>query len=137
LNIYIKIVSIPIEKNCFTDDDCDLELLCNTESNSCTCSESYFWRDDIHACFGCAPGWLEFETSKCLLFAISHSPGVTWYEAQTSCKAVLAQSMIISNTDEFKALQRKIEYLLDGDDALAATLYFHQGAWVQIDNGKY
>jgi hypothetical protein len=111
--------------------------MCNTESNSCTCPESYFWRDDIRACFGCAPGWLELETRKCLLFAIHHPPGVTWYEAQTSCKGLLAQSMIISNTDEFEALQRKIEYLLNGKDALTATLYFHQGAWIQIDNGKY
>ncbi len=76
------------------------------------------------------------ETNKCLLFAISHSPGATWYEAQTICKALIAQPMLISSTDEFIALQHKIEYILHGDDALTATLYFHQGAWVQIDNGK-
>jgi len=123
-----------IEKKCSTDDDCDLELICNKETNICTCPKPYFWRDDIRTCVGCAPGWLELETKKCLLFAISHSPGVTWYQAETTCKALIAQPMTINNN--FKALQHKIDYLLNGVNALTATLYFHQGAWVEIDNGK-
>jgi len=125
------------KKNCSTDDDCDLELKCNTETNTCTCPKPYFWRDDIHACFGCAPGWLELETKKCLLFAISDNPGVTWYQAETTCKALIAQPMMINNIDEFKALQRHINYLLNGDNALTATLYFYQGAWVKINTSKY
>jgi hypothetical protein len=44
--------------------------------------------------------------------------------------------MMIHTTDEFVALQRKIEYILNGHNALAATVYFHQGAWVQIDKGQ-
>jgi hypothetical protein len=110
--------------------------MCNADSKTCTCPEPYFWRDDIRTCFGCPPGWLELETSRCLLFAISDSPGVTWFEAQTLCTSLIAQPMMIHTTDEFVALQRKIEYILNGHNALAATVYFHQGAWVQIDKGQ-
>ncbi|CAF5117129.1 unnamed protein product, partial [Rotaria magnacalcarata] len=35
---------------------------------------------------------------------------------------------------EFTALQQQVEYLLNEHDELAATLYFHQGAWVQIND---
>ncbi|CAF3490181.1 unnamed protein product [Rotaria sordida] len=129
-----EIVSITIEKKCSTDDDCDLELMCNIESHICTCPEPYFWRQDIRACYGCAPGWLKLQTNKCLLYAISHSSGVTWYEAKKTCKSLIAQPMIISNVNEFIALQDQIEYLLNGNDELAASLYFYQGAWVQINN---
>ncbi|CAF3969656.1 unnamed protein product [Rotaria sordida] len=128
------IVSITIEKKCSTDDDCDLELMCNIESHICTCPEPYFWRQDIRACYGCAPGWLKLQTNKCLLYAISHSSGVTWYEAKKTCKSLIAQPLIINNVNEFIALQDQIEYLLNGNDELAASLYFYQGAWVQINN---
>ncbi len=137
INIFLKIVSLTIETKCSTDNDCNHQLICDTNTNSCVCSKPYFWREDIQACLGCAPGWLDFQTNKCLLYAISRSPGVTWYQAEIICKDLLAQPMLINSTNEFKDLQRKIEYLLNGDTALAATLYFHQGAWIEINNGTY
>ncbi|CAF1609409.1 unnamed protein product [Rotaria magnacalcarata] len=128
------IVSISSEEKCSTDDDCDLELLCNTKTNTCACFEPYFWREDVRACFGCSPGWLKLNANKCLLYAISQSPGVTWYEVETMCQSRIGQPMMISNIEEFTALQQQVEYLLNEHDELAATLYFHQGAWVQIND---
>ncbi|CAF1591621.1 unnamed protein product [Rotaria sp. Silwood1] len=129
--VYIKIVSITIEKKCSIDDDCDLELMCNIESHTCTCPQPYFWHEDIHACYGCAPGWLKLQTNKCLLFAISNSSGVTWYKAKKTCKSLIAQPLMINNIHEFIALQNLIEYLLNGNDELIASLYFYQ-EWSEL-----
>jgi hypothetical protein len=127
-----------IENKCSTDDDCDFDLICNIQTKTCTCPKTYFWHNDIHACFGCAPGWLDLETKKCLLFAVNHSPGVTWYQAETACNELIAQPMIINNINEFKELQRKIDYLITTEvNALSINLYFHQGTWVRINKGKY
>ncbi len=112
-------------------------MICNTKTKTCTCSKGYFWRNDLHACVGCAPGWLELQTRKCLLFAIGRTTGLTWYQAQTTCKELLAQPMRINNINEFQAFQHQIEYILNGVNALSATLYFHQGAWVEMNHGKH
>ncbi|CAF4804568.1 unnamed protein product, partial [Rotaria magnacalcarata] len=77
----------------------------------------------------------KLNANKCLLYAISQSPGVTWYEVETMCQSRIGQPMMISNIGEFTALQQQVEYLLNEHDELAATLYFHQGAWVQINDG--
>lgn len=45
----------------------------------------------------------------------------------------MAQPMIISNVEEFIALQHQIEEFLYKDNELTAILYFHQGAWIQIN----
>ena len=79
---------------------------------------------------------MDLETSKCLLYAVSGSSGVTWYQVETICKDLMAHPMLINSTDEFQALQQKSESMLNSETALAATLYFHQGAWVEINNGK-
>ncbi|CAF1268340.1 unnamed protein product [Rotaria sordida] len=107
---------IHTSKKCSTDDDCDLELMCNIESHTCTRPQPYFWHEDIRACYGCASSWLKLQANKCLLFAISHSSGV------------------IYNMHEFTALQDQIKYLLNGNVVLIASLYFYQGVWVRINN---
>ena len=137
MNLFLKIVSLTIERKCSTDNDCDQQLICDTTTNVCVCSKPYFWNEDNQTCLGCAPGWLDFETNKCLLYAISRSTGVTRYQSELMCNDLLAQPMFINSTDEFHDLQEKIDDLLNGNTALAATLYFHQGAWIDINNGNY
>ncbi|UJR31802.1 hypothetical protein I4U23_019279 [Adineta vaga] len=47
----------------------------------------------------------------------------------------LSTISILSFSAEFIALQRQIEYVLNGDDdSLTVTVNFHQGIWIQIDN---
>lgn len=135
-NISLEIVSESTEKTCSADDDCAHQLTCQPATNMCVCPEPFFWREDAQSCFGCAPGWVDLETDKCLLYAVSSSSGVKWFQVHRICKDLMAEPMLISSTDEFQALQRKTEYMLKGETALMATLYFHQGAWIDINNGK-
>ena len=134
LKACLKIVSLASQSACSTDDDCELELMCNVVDRRCSCPEPYFLREETSSCVGCAPGWFALHRQKCLLFAISSSPAATWREAEQGCHMLLAQSMCISNDGQFLALQHQIEFLLNGPNALAATVYFQRGAWIEIDH---
>ena len=136
-HVSIEIVVAEItERKCSIDDNCAHQLICNTATRTCICPKPYFWREDIQTCFGCAPGWLDLDTNKCLLYAVNGAAGVTWNRTASICKDLMAQPMIINSTDEFQTLQWQIEDILNGQTALAATLYFAQGAWVNINHGE-
>lgn len=135
-NVWIEIVSEIVERTCSTDDDCAHQLICNVQTRTCICPKPYFWREDIQACFGCAPGWLDLDKNKCLLYAASGSSGVISNRTESICKDLMAQPMVINSTDEFLTLQFQIEDLLNNQNTPAASVYFSQGAWVKIENGE-
>lgn len=132
----IKIVSQRVIRKCSSDDNCAHQLACDQQTNTCICPQPYFWREDIRACFGCAPGWLDLQANKCLFYAVRGLSGVTWNQAGDICKDLMAQPMFINTAEQFQSLQVKIEDILNGETALAAVRYFDQGAWVNINRRK-
>jgi hypothetical protein len=132
-----KLVLASFGESCSNNLSCTYPLICSNTSK-CICSaSSSIWNNEQNDCLYCLPGWIEWENSRCLSFAVPSEGGLSYDQASDICHSYSAQLLRIYDINELKRFELKVQTLLQGTFSSAVTIFFRLGAWIDELNSKF
>lgn len=133
-----SLVLASFNETCSTNTSCTYPLICSSNTNRCICSKSSsVWDQEKQDCFYCPSDWIEWENHHCLSLSVPSQGGISYKQANETCRLFSSELFYIHNFDQFKQFEIKINNLFQSTYSNPITLFFYLGAWIDKYNRKF